>query len=185
MCASSCSKYNTAHKNKRPRRGSFISIASWAAGQLWLRHCTDFNSIFYFVCFADQLQEQHQRYCFPVRPVQRVQHQQQPSTTAGVLRLRPPTTPNATVGVVTPNTTNGNEEQQAITSSTSVNNNYQAPTALQTVVHRLFGSTQGSTRSQIEVLRTLLGLEENWSSGSNGQQTAGSLVEVRKLLLIV
>ncbi|XP_017957944.1 putative uncharacterized protein DDB_G0271606 [Drosophila navojoa] len=140
---------------------------------------------------TDQLQEQHHRYCFPVRPVQRVQHQQQPQpqpqsqpqpqpVAAAVLRLRQPTTPNATVGVVTPNTTNGNEEQQPTsTSSTSaIASNSQAPTALQTVVHRLFGvSAQSSTRSQIEVLRTLLGLDENWNSGSGQQQAAGSVIE--------
>lgn len=141
------------------------------------------------MCFADQLQEQHQRYCFPVRPVQRVQHQQQPQpqaqpqpVAAAALRLRQPTTPNATVGVVTPNTTNGNEEQQSITSSTGTTNiNCQAPTALHAVVHRLFGvSAQSSTRSQIEVLRTLLGLDENWNSSNGQQQTAGTVIEVSK-----
>ncbi|XP_034483617.1 putative uncharacterized protein DDB_G0271606 isoform X3 [Drosophila innubila] len=111
--------------------------------------------------------DQQQRYCFPVRPVQRVQHQQQPPPTAGaVLRLRPPaTTPNATVGVVTPNTTNGNEEHQSIASANNNNNIPQPSTALQTLVRRIFGpSANNPTRTQVEKLRTLLGLDENWNN---------------------
>jgi len=130
------------------------------------------------------LTDQQQRYCFPVRPVQRVQHQQQPPPTAGaVLRLRPPaTTPNATVGVVTPNTTNGNEEHQSITSANNNNNIPQQSTALQTLVRRIFGPTANNpTRTQVEKLRTLLGLDENWNNRQ--QLTVRTLEEVKLKIL--
>lgn len=195
MCASSSSKFRTAYKNKRPRRATASIDHRGQLASFWLRHCVEQkeqNSI--LICIADQLQEQQQRYCFPVRPVQRVQHQQQPRPSAPpaasstVLRLRQPTTSNAAVGVVTPNTTNGNDELQCIPSSSSnsasaiSNNNFssnsQSPSALQTLVNRLFGETSHhTTRSQIEVLRTLFGLDENWNNNS-GQQTASGLIEV-------
>jgi len=122
--------------------------------------------------------DQQQRYCFPVRPVQRVQHQQQPPAAGAVLRLRPPTTtPNATVGVVTPNTTNGNEEHQSIPSTSNNNHLSQPPTVLQDLVRRIFGSSANNpTRTQVEFLRTLLGLDENWNNRQ--QLTVRALEEV-------
>ncbi|XP_017842696.1 uncharacterized protein LOC108599956 [Drosophila busckii] len=133
---------------------------------------------------ADQLQEQQQRYCFPVRPVQRVQHQQQPTpATVAVLRKRQSTTattPNATVGVVTPHTTNGSEEQSLSSSSNSSSSNNHS-TALQTLVNRLFSThsshQSNAVRSQVDILRTLLGLDENWNTSASGQQTADTLLE--------
>lgn len=134
----------------------------------------------YTYIFSIDYTDQQQRYCFPVRPVQRVQHQQQPPAAAGsVLRLRPPTTtPNATVGVVTPNTTNGNEEQhQTITSANNNNHISQPPTVLQDLVRRIFGSSANNpSRTQVEFLRTLLGLDENWNNRQ--QLTVRTLEEV-------
>lgn len=195
MCASSSSKFRTAYKNKRPRRAAAtasITVGSWPVSDCVIVSNKRKKIQYLFaLIFADQLQEQQQRYCFPVRPVQRVQHQQQPRASAPpaasstVLRLRQPTTSNAAVGVVTPNTTNGNDELQCIPSSSSTsisNNNFssnsQSPSALQTLVNRLFGETSHqTTRSQIEVLRTLFGLDENWNNNS-GQQSASGLIEV-------
>ncbi|EDW41392.1 uncharacterized protein LOC6605587 isoform X2 [Drosophila sechellia] len=124
---------------------------------------------------AEQLQEQQQRYRFPVRPVQRVQHQPSssanstgaPSSSSALLRLRQSTPPNATVGVVIPNATtsngngnlSGNEEQAPPLT----------PAGLQQLVHRVLGvhhfapRTEGF-RSQVDVLRALLGLDENLNS---------------------
>ncbi|BFF96898.1 uncharacterized protein DMAD_05431 [Drosophila madeirensis] len=119
---------------------------------------------------TEQLQEQQQRYCFPVRPVQRVQHQPSsaapPSASSALLRLRQSTPPNATVGVVIPNatTTNGNEEHLI-----------QFAGGLQTLVQRLLGvalSPRGEgARPQLEVFRSLIEFDENLNSSrlqSNG-----------------
>ncbi|XP_030375591.1 uncharacterized protein LOC115624884 isoform X2 [Scaptodrosophila lebanonensis] len=101
---------------------------------------------------SDNLPE-FQRYCFPVRPVQRVQHQQTQPQLATALPLRQTTSPNATVGVVIPNTFNGIEDQ--------------TPTGLQILVNRLIEDSRPdahATRAQVEVLRALLGLDENWNN---------------------
>ncbi|XP_037718778.1 putative uncharacterized protein DDB_G0271606 isoform X1 [Drosophila subpulchrella] len=140
---------------------------------------------------AEQLQEQQQRYRFPVRPVQRVQHQPSsssnssgaPSSSSALLRLRQSTPPNATVGVVIPNatTSNGNghisgpEEQ-----STQL-----TPAGLHQLIQRLFGVNplaprHETGRSQVDVLRTLLGLDENLNS--NRQQPGVNLVELNNMV---
>ncbi|XP_022216965.2 uncharacterized protein LOC111070606 [Drosophila obscura] len=119
---------------------------------------------------TEQLQEQQQRYCFPVRPVQRVQHQPSsaapPSASSALLRLRQSTPPNATVGVVIPNatTTNGNEEHLI-----------QFAGGLQTLVQRLLGVALGprgeGARPQLEVFRSLIEFDDNLISSrlqSNG-----------------
>ncbi|XP_017052035.1 uncharacterized protein LOC108095436 [Drosophila ficusphila] len=136
---------------------------------------------------AEQLQEQQQRYRFPVRPVQRVQHQPSSSSSAGtgapapssaLLRLRQSTPPNATVGVVIPNatTSNGNGHLSG--------NEEQPPTltaaGLQQLVHRLLGVQSlgpriEAGRSQVEVLRSLLELDENLNS--RRQQSSANLTE--------
>ncbi|KAH8294187.1 hypothetical protein KR054_009260 [Drosophila jambulina] len=152
--------------------------------QLAAEHSSSYES-------AEQLQEQQQRYRFPVRPVQRVQHQPSsatsvaaPASSSSLQRLRQSTPPNATVGVVIPNattstsTTNGN---------LNVNGNYsgteeqQSSTAgLQTLVHRLFsspglGSRSETGRSQGDVLRSMLELVDNLNS--NRQQSSSNPVE--------
>ncbi|XP_016999344.3 uncharacterized protein cmb [Drosophila takahashii] len=137
---------------------------------------------------AEQLQEQQQRYRFPVRPVQRVQHQPSsssgaPSSSSALLRLRQSTPPNATVGVVIPNatTSNGNgnlsgPEEQATQLT---------PAGLHQLVHRLFGVNplgprNESGRSQVDVLRSLLGLDENLNSSR--QQSGVNLAELNNMV---
>ncbi|EDW94419.1 uncharacterized protein LOC6534020 [Drosophila yakuba] len=124
---------------------------------------------------AEQLQEQQQRYRFPVRPVQRVQHQPSsssnstgaPSSSSALLRLRQSTPPNATVGVVIPNATTSNGNGNL--SGTEEQTPPLTPAGLQQLVHRLLGvhhlapRTEGA-RSQVDVLRALLGLDENLNS---------------------
>ncbi|EDW35078.1 GL25447 [Drosophila persimilis] len=126
---------------------------------------------------TEQLQEQQQRYCFPVRPVQRVQHQPStaapPSASSALLRLRQSTPPNATVGVVIPNatTTNGNEEHLI-----------QFAGGLQTLVQRLLGVALGprgeGARPQLEVFRSLMEFDDNLNNSR--LQTNGILAEQLK-----
>ncbi|XP_017080067.2 uncharacterized protein LOC108113864 [Drosophila eugracilis] len=116
---------------------------------------------------AEQLQEQQQRYRFPVRPVQRVQHQPSsssnstgaPSSSSALLRLRQSTPPNATVGVVIPNATTSN-------GNGNLSGTEEHPPPLHQLINRLFGVQHfvpriEPGRSQVDVLRSLLGLDEN------------------------
>uniref|UniRef100_A0A6P4EWV2 Uncharacterized protein LOC108047046 isoform X2 n=1 Tax=Drosophila rhopaloa TaxID=1041015 RepID=A0A6P4EWV2_DRORH len=140
---------------------------------------------------AEQLQEQQQRYRFPVRPVQRVQHQPSsssggiaaPSSSSALLRLRQSTPPNATVGVVIPNATTSNGNGHL--SGTEEQSTPLTAAGLQTLVHRLFGvhplgARIEAGRSQVEVLRSLLELDENLNS--RGQQTSANLVEISNMV---
>ncbi|KAH8357574.1 hypothetical protein KR200_010532 [Drosophila serrata] len=136
--------------------------------QLAAEHSSSFDS-------AEQLQEQQQqRYRFPVRPVQRVQHQPStsspstsvaaPASSSSLQRLRQSTPPNATVGVVIPNattsTTNGN---------LNVNGNYTGTEAPG------LGSRSEPGRSQADVLRSMLEFVDNLNS--NRQQTSSNRLE--------
>ncbi|XP_017016389.1 uncharacterized protein cmb isoform X2 [Drosophila kikkawai] len=147
--------------------------------QLAAEHSSSYDS-------SEQLQEQQQRYRFPVRPVQRVQHQ--PSTTSSstalaapgsssstLQRLRQSTPPNAAVGVVIPNAT---------TSNGNVNGNFsgteEQQSGLQTLVHRLLSlpglsSRSEAGRSQVEVWRSMLELVDNLNS--NRQPSSANPVE--------
>ncbi|KAH8378849.1 hypothetical protein KR009_001744 [Drosophila setifemur] len=139
---------------------------------------------------AEQLQEQQQRYRFPVRPVQRVQHQPSSSSTAvtapppsAVVRRRQSTPPNATVGVVIPNattTSNGNSNCNG-----SEELPIQLSPGLHTLVHRFLslpssGHKSEAGRSQAEVLRSLLELDENLNSRS--LQSSANLVELNDMV---
>ncbi|KAH8314864.1 hypothetical protein KR074_005381 [Drosophila pseudoananassae] len=127
----------------------------------------------------DSVEQQHQRYRFPVRPVQRVQHQPSSSspavTSTSLLRLRQTTPPNAAVGVVIPNATTSNGN-----CNTGDENSIPLSANLQALVHRFLslphiGQRIEGGRSQVEVLRSLLELDENLNS--HGHQSAENLVE--------
>lgn len=127
----------------------------------------------------DTVEQQQQRYRFPVRPVQRVQHQPSSSspavTSTSLLRLRQTTPPNAAVGVVIPNatTSNGNcnsGDENPIPLSANLQTLVHRFLSLPPITHRIEGG-----RSQVEVLRSLLELDENLNS--HGHQSAENLVE--------
>ncbi|KAH8270064.1 hypothetical protein KR018_003462 [Drosophila ironensis] len=144
---------------------------------------------------AEQLQEQQHRYRFPVRPVQRVQHQPSAaaSASATLLRLRQTTPPNATVGVVIPNATTSNGNGHCNCNGNDDNDNeedhqqqQQPPGAsLQNLVHRILSLPHSGTRneaegrSQAEVLRSLLELDENLN---NRSQQSSDTLQINKMV---
>ncbi|KAH8256932.1 hypothetical protein KR038_000048 [Drosophila bunnanda] len=142
---------------------------------------------------AEQLQEQQQRYRFPVRPVQRVQHQPSttssstssgaPASSSSLQRLRQSTPPNATVGVVIPNattsTTNGNLNVNGNYTGTEEQQSTPSTAGIQTL-HRLLNlpglaSRSESGRSQADVLRSMLEFVDNLNS--NRHQSSSNPVE--------